>query len=86
MIDYATATHQPQRNDDLSLLAKIILIGIAILFFSFAVARGLDRSFENKDRMLCNSAKVSGNEEWLKKCECFYNGAPIRCIQNYDRE
>ncbi len=83
MIDYAypVATYQPHRDDDLGLLAKIVLIGIGVLVFSWALTRGLDTTFENQDRMNCNSAKVSGNEEWLAKCRCFYQGEPITCIQ-----
>ncbi len=88
MIDYAypAATYQPHRDDDLSLLAKVVLIGIGVLIFGWALTTGLDTTFENQDRMNCNSAKVSGNEEWLAKCQCYYDGKPISCIQNYDRK
>lgn len=84
-MDYAAATYQQHRYDDLSLLAKIVLIGIGVLVFSWALTRGLDTTFENQDRMNCRSAKVSGNEEWLEKCQCYYDGQPISCIQNYDQ-
>ena len=40
----------------------------------------MDEYFDNQDRMLCNSAKVSGNEIYLDRCICFYNGENIRCI------
>lgn len=88
MTDYAypAATYQPQRNDDIGLLAKVILIGIGVLIFSWVLTRGLDTTFENQDRMNCRSAKVSGNEEWLAKCQCYYDGQPISCIQTYDRK
>jgi len=88
MIDYAfpASTYQPQRNDDLSLLAKVVLIGIGVLIFGWALTTGLDTTFENQDRMNCRSAKVSGNEEWLEKCQCYYDGKPISCIQTYDRK
>lgn len=88
MTDYAypASAYQPQRNDDLGLLAKVILIGIGVLVFSWALTRGLDTTFENQDRMNCRSAKVSGNEEWLGKCQCYYDGQPISCIQTYDRK
>lgn len=52
-------------------------LGLALLF-SFSVA--LDAHFEQQDQMLCNSAKISSNEEYLKKCGCFYAGGDIRCI------
>jgi len=31
--------------------------------------------------MLCESAKVSGNIEYLEKCECYYEGGDIKCLQ-----
>lgn len=57
--------------------ALVILI---VLTITIAIALGLDKSFDNKDTMLCNSAKVSRNDKYLEKCECFYKGESIRCI------
>lgn len=57
-------------------------MGIAM---TWALARGIDLHFQNQDRMLCQSAKVSGNAEYLTKCQCYYDGAPISCMQTYDR-
>lgn len=87
MIDYAfpAAAYQPHGNQDFSLLAKVILVSIGVLIFGWALARGLDTTFENQDRMNCRSAKVSGNEEWLEKCQCYYDGKPISCIQTYGK-
>ena len=64
----------------LYLILVLCVGGIGILFIYLAIAGAMDTSFDNKDRMYCNSAKVSGNEEYLVKCECFYNGNDIRCI------
>ena len=54
---------------------SLLIITIAALF------RGLDRHIENQDIMLCESAKVSGNIEYLEKCECYYEGGDIKCLQ-----
>ncbi len=63
---------------------------IAIMFIVLAIAttvgEAFDSYFDNQDSMLCNSAKVSGNEEYLTKCECFYNGDNIRCIYDFERK
>lgn len=85
-MDYAATTYQPQRNHDIGLLAKVILISSGALILGWAFIKGIDTTFENQDRMNCRSAKVSGNEEWLEKCQCYYDGQPISCIQTYDEK
>ncbi len=82
MIDYA---QRPRQKEGFG-IGTIALVFIGALILAWAFARGLDTTFENQDRMNCNSAKVSGNEEWLAKCQCYYDGKPISCIQNYDRK
>lgn len=77
MIDYAQRPRQKERIG----IGQIIFLLLMAITLSWAVARGLDTTFENQDRMNCRSAKVSGNEEWLAKCQCFYQGEPITCIQ-----
>ena len=57
-----------------SLLITIILLCLA---FNYA----LDTSIENQDIMLCNSAKKSGNREYLQKCECYYQDGDIACMR-----
>ena len=54
---------------------SLLIITIATLF------KGIDRHIENQDIMLCESAKVSGNIEYLEKCECYYEGGDIKCLQ-----
>ena len=55
---------------------------LLMLFFAYMFSNALMRSMENQDKMLCNSAKVSGNLQYLQKCECYYNGEGIKCLQN----
>ena len=43
--------------------------------------RAIDIHIENQDIMLCKSAKISGNIEYLEKCECFYKTENIICLQ-----
>lgn len=59
------------------MLVVVSLVTCTLLYLVFG---RLDSSFDNKDRMLCNSAQVSGNEVYLKKCICYYAGDNIRCI------
>lgn len=70
-------------------LPKIIFIHLAIAFTAilmvYLVGKSMDESFDNKDTMLCNSAKVSGNIEYLNKCSCFYAGENIRCIYKEEK-
>ena len=60
---------------DTALVISLLIITIATLF------KGIDRHIENQDIMLCESAKVSGNMEYLEKCECYYEGGDIKCLQ-----
>ena len=39
------------------------------------------KSINNQDTMLCESAKISGNEEYLEKCKCYYETENIGCLQ-----
>lgn len=56
----------------------VMILGSLILAFGFIHA--FDGYIASQDRMLCHSAKISGNEEYLSKCQCFYEGKDISCI------
>jgi len=57
-----------------------ILLAV-IIFFALALAQGIERSIQNQDTMLCESAKISGNVQYLNKCECYYETGEIKCLQ-----
>ena len=58
------------------------LLGVILTVVAFIlIGRAIDIHIENQDTMLCNSAKVSGNTEYLEKCECFYKTDEIQCLQ-----
>lgn len=59
---------------------RYILGGLVSGLVFVALMGAVDTTLDNRDRMLCNSAKVSGNEVYLDKCICFYGGENIRCI------
>lgn len=59
---------------------RYILAGLVCGLVFIALMGAVDTALDNRDRMLCNSAKVSGNEVYLDKCICFYGGENIRCI------
>ena len=65
------------------MIFKIIILVVATLLGGWLVGAGIDAYYDNQDRMLCNSACISLNKEYLKRCECFYAGENIRCI--YER-
>lgn len=78
IVDYHSDS---KKNDDfLTDFLTLALIGIVVFGLFFIAGRAIDSSFDNKDEMLCNSAKVSGNEVYLEKCICYYAGENIRCI------
>jgi hypothetical protein len=60
----------------------VFILGALIWLFGYAVLTSIDRSIQNQDRMLCNSAKVSGNVQYLQKCQCYYEKGDIKCLQN----
>ena len=59
----------------------LIIIILMILLFASACERSFNRVIENQDRMLCESAKISGNVQYLHKCECYYETEDIKCLQ-----
>lgn len=58
-----------------TILIIIVIFGILVL------ARGLDDAIEksqnNQNIMLCESAKISGNKDYLKKCSHYYQTGDI---------
>jgi len=59
-----------------------IILGVVGYYFMFwAIDRVVDNAMDNQDTMLCNSAKISGNAEFLEKCICFYESNNISCIE-----
>lgn len=69
------------QNKNLELLLTILLATLFSFIFTYLAVSAIDQHIESQDTMLCNSAKVSGNKEYLKKCQCFYAGEPITCLQ-----
>lgn len=59
-------------NKHYHLFVSYILLGVSVLaltwLFFFSIGYALNRTIENQDRMLCESAKISGNIEYLEKC------------------
>jgi uncharacterized membrane protein len=49
----------------------IVLLFITIVLFVaffWVLGRGIDKYFQNQDNMLCESAQISGNPEYLERC------------------
>jgi hypothetical protein len=60
---------------------EFVILLFVMLAVGWALMRGIDKSIQNQDTMLCNSAKISGNVQWLHKCECYYETNNIKCLQ-----
>lgn len=67
-------------KNDFNFVAKVIIVIFLVVVVGYIFGIGLDTYFDQQDRMLCDSAVVSGNEERLEKCECYYEGQNVRCI------
>jgi len=61
-------------------LIVILMIAFAI-FFYIILAQSFDKVIANQDTMLCESAKISGNSDYLSKCGCYYQSGDITCLQ-----
>ena len=72
--------YQAER-DDISTPIVVLLMAVLIMLFSLLGVGAIDGHIENQDKMLCNSALKSGNKEWLEKCECYYRGESVKCLQ-----
>jgi hypothetical protein len=57
-----------------------VMITLSIMI-CFAFTNAIDTHIKNQDQMLCNSAKISGNLEYLEKCQCYYKTNDIECLQ-----
>ena len=64
------------------MIKTIVIIAIGTIVFTAAAVQGIGHSIDNQDIMLCTSAKVSGNEDYLTKCACYYRTSDIHCIQH----
>ena len=62
-------------------LASILLGAVLLIVLYFITGRAIDIHIMNQDTMLCESAKVSGNIEYLEKCQCYYQSGEIKCLQ-----
>lgn len=63
-------------------LTTLVITCVVTVIFFLTIGNAIDTHFDNQDAMLCKSAKVSGNEEYLEKCGCYYGGENIRCIHS----
>jgi len=79
MTTYYYRSNRTHNNDNV-LQTTAVMIVLSIIF-CLAFIYAFDKSIDNQDTMLCNSAKVSGNLEYLTKCQCFYDTQDIECIQ-----
>lgn len=57
-----------------------VVLGTIALGFHNAEG-AIDKHFDNQNVMLCKSAKISGNVEYLNKCESYYLTGEINGVQ-----
>lgn len=72
----------PPTAQNLKIMKNYIFYFLISFIFVIALLRAVDLKMENQEKMLCNSAKISGNIEFQNKCKCYYNGNAISCIYN----
>lgn len=58
-----------------------IAVSLLIILLGWSFVKAVNKHIENQDTMLCESALKSGNKEYLKKCECYYQTNNIKCLQ-----
>ena len=61
------------------LIEGFIIVSLLIITMTMFV-RSFDKYFERQDKMLCESAKISGNAKYLRKCKCYYESGDIKCL------
>jgi hypothetical protein len=62
-------------------LIQVSILGLLMILIGWLLVLGIDKTIENQDIMLCESAKISNNQKYLEKCECYYSGEDIKCLQ-----
>ena len=84
---YSTHNTYNHRNLGINHETNKIINAIGVVFLliimSIAFIRGIDSRIESQDIMLCESALVSKNPEYLRKCQCYYQSNDIKCLQSY---
>ena len=70
-------------NEWLRLIITLTAFFGMIVFITDQLGEATDKNILNQDRMLCDSAQISGNEKYLSKCECYYETNDIKCLQSY---
>lgn len=61
-------------------MMKFVILMVFLFLATWQVLGAFERVIARQDAMLCNSAKISGNTEYLAKCQCFYDGEGIACL------
>jgi len=79
--DLGTNCYCQSKDDKVLMGIKITAVMIALMIMGKLVSNGIDKSIENQDRMLCESARISGNLDYLKKCQCYYANKNISCLR-----
>lgn len=66
-------------------LYNLLLLSLLMTILSCILIKtcgyGIDKAIRNQDRMLCESALISGNKQYLEKCQCYYQTDDIGCLQ-----
>lgn len=57
-----------------------LLLGLGFGFF-IGVGNGIDRQIDSQNTMLCESALISGNKEYQKKCQPYYESHDITIVR-----
>lgn len=53
-------------------IINIVILTAIVLAILWGAIGALGKTVDGKSIMLCDSAKKSGNEEWLDRCDTYY--------------
>ena len=76
-----TKIHKKSDSQLKVLITTLLMIGL-LYFFITSFCEAIDKTIRNQDIMLCDSALISRNKKYLKKCQCYYDEGEIECLEN----
>lgn len=69
-----------EESFDYFVFGIVITLGLILIYLAFCY--GFDKTIDNQNIMLCNSAKKTGNIEYLEKCQEYYQTNNIKYMRS----
>lgn len=68
-------------HEAILITALIAALISGAFFFFVGLGQGLDKQIDNQNTMICESALISGNQEYQKKCAPYYESHDITIVR-----